>query len=380
MLECLHMEDLYDRLRKSRWARSLDSYRSDGGFEELQKLLQKNPRELYDFYGDGQAKGSEATGDLAAWFSTAKSMFLSFLTRLNPARRVAYLIALAAFAWGLYSDEWTGAGISFGILTFLLALELAEKLLTKDELEIARAIQFSLQPDESPRLHGLDVARHFQPAKDVGGDYYDYSVGGDGRFTIIIGDVSGKGMPAALYAMKLQALFALLGKREESPKTILTTMNDVLGTRLARSYFITAAVGVVDTESKTLLMARAGHNHPLLFRASSGQILWLKPEGMGIGMKAGPVFDELLAEERTTLQPGDVLLFYTDGVSEAMNPANRIFGEQKLGSIIAESSHRSAAEIKDSLLASLSSHRDGEPLADDLTFVVVRVDPSISSS
>ena len=194
--------------------------------------------------------------------------------------------------------------MAFAILTFLLALELAEKLLTKDDLEIARAIQFSLQPEESPRLNGLDVARHFQPARDVGGDYYDYSVEGSGRFTVIIGDVSGKGMPAALYAMKLQALFALLGKRERSPKVILSTMNDVLGSRLARSYFITAAVAVVETDSRTLMMARAGHNHPLLYRASSGECLWLKSQGMGIGMKSGPVFDELLAEERLTLQPG----------------------------------------------------------------------------
>ena len=118
----------------------------------------------------------------------------------------------------------------------------------------------------------------------MGSDYYDFFQNGDDRLTLILGDVSGKGMPAALYAMKLQGLFELLGKTDAGPKEMLVEMNSVFSQRMRNNYFITALVGVLDFEKKQLSIARAGHNLPLYFHAATGETTWLNPNGLGIGM------------------------------------------------------------------------------------------------
>ncbi len=282
-------------------------------------------------------------------------------------------MGLGLFLLGFSDDSWLHATAGFLVLNFLLALELAEKLLTKNELEIARVIQFSLYPVGSPRLPHLEIASYFQPALEVGGDYYDYALDGTRRFTVILGDVSGKGIAAALYAMKLQALFELLGKSALGPKEMLVEMNDVISERIERNYFITAVVGVVDFQERNLVLARAGHNHPLHFCARTGEARWLNPNGVGIGMKTNPGFEGLLEEIRVPLETGDVLVFYTDGVTEAMNPKSEPFGYVRLEGTLAASSHLPAEDIKKELLKRLETFRQGEELSDDVTLVVAKI-------
>jgi sigma-B regulation protein RsbU (phosphoserine phosphatase) len=282
-------------------------------------------------------------------------------------------VGLGLFVLGFYDDNWLQAVAGFLVLNFLLALELAEKLLTKNELEIARAIQFSLYPAGSPRLPHLEIASHFQPAHEVGGDYYDFSLEGTRRFTVILGDVSGKGIAAALYAMKLQALFELLGKGQLGPKKMLVEMNEVISERIERNYFITAIVGVIDFQERKLTLARAGHNHPLHFSPRTGQATWLNPNGVGIGMKTNPGFEGLLEEIRVPLETGDVLVFYTDGIPEAMNPKSEPFGYSRLEGTLSASCHLPADDIKKELLKRLDSFRQGEDLSDDVTLVVAKI-------
>ena len=311
------------------WVEKLKSSSEDvaKGLDEMHALVRQDSAKAYSFYQqeDDQADKRPAEG-ISRQLSIVKAVFLSFLRKLSPARRLSYIAAVVAFVWGYFQNDWAGALVSFFVLNFLLALELAEKLLTKDELEIARTIQFSLYPVTNPQLKHLDVASYFQPAHDVGGDYFDFALDGNRRFTVILGDVSGKGIPAALYAMKLQALFEVLGKRSLGPKQMLVEMNDVISERIERNYFITAVVGVLDLQNKRLVLARAGHNHPLHYSAKTKATRWLKSNGVAIGMSKGSGFDELLEETDLALALGDVLLFYTDGVSEAMNAANELFG------------------------------------------------------
>jgi sigma-B regulation protein RsbU (phosphoserine phosphatase) len=342
--------------------------------DELDALVRRDSRRAYEFYQEGTEAGQKpAARGLGRYVSTGKALFLSFLRKLSPARRFSYLAGLGFFLWGLAEDVWMRALIGFLILNFLLALELAEKLLTKNELEIARAIQFSLYPAANPRLPHLEVASHFQPALEVGGDYYDYALDGSRRFTVILGDVSGKGIAAALYAMKLQALFELLGKGALGPKEMLVEMNDVISERIERNYFITAVVGIVDFHRQELALARAGHNHPLHYSARAGKTAWLKPNGAGIGMKTSPAFGGLLEEVRVPLDPGDVLVFYTDGVTEAMNPKREPFGYQRLEAALAQTSHLPAEGVKKELLRRLDSFREGEDFGDDVTLVVAKI-------
>ena len=342
--------------------------------DELDTLVRRDSRKAYAFYQDGTEAGQKLHGKgLGRYVSAGKALFLSFLRKLNPARRISYLVGLGLFLWGFGEDDWMRAVLGFFVLNFLLALELAEKLLTKNELEIARAIQFSLCPVGNPRLPHLDIASHFQPALEVGGDYYDYALEGSRRFTVILGDVSGKGIAAALYAMKLQALFELLGKSSLGPKEMLIAMNDVISERIERNYFITAVVGVVDFEEKKLSLARAGHNHPLHFSSRTGKICWLKPNGVGIGMRTNPAFEGLLEEIAVPLEAGDVLVFYTDGVTEAMNRASEPFGYGRLEGMLGASSHLPADGIKKELLKRLETFRQGEDFGDDVTLVVAKI-------
>ena len=363
------------------WVEKLKSSSEDiaKGLDEMHALVRRDSAKAYSFYqqGDDQADKRPAKG-ISRQLSIVKAVFLSFLRRLSPARRLSYLAAVVAFVWGYFQEDWAGALVSFFVLNFLLALALAEKLLTKDELEIARTIQFSLYPVTNPKLKHLDVASYFQPAHEVGGDYYDFALDGNRRFTVILGDVSGKGIPAALYAMKLQALFELLGKGSLGPKQMLVEMNDVISERIERNYFfiiiiiITAVVGVLDLPNKRLLLARAGHNHPLHYSAETKTTQWLKPSGVGIGMGKGSSFDEFLEETELALTTGDVLLFYTDGVSEAMNAANEMFGYEKLERVLKENVHLPASQIKEKLLGAVDQFRQGTPFADDATLVVTK--------
>ncbi len=339
--------------------------------DDLDAHLRRDGRKVYDFYQEGTEAGRRPKG--GRYFSRGKAFFLSFLRKLTPARRISYLVDLGLFLLGFSDDSWLHATVGFLVLNFLLALELAEKLLTKNELEIARAIQFSLYPVASPHLPHLEISSHFQPANEVGGDYYDYALEGTRRFTVILGDVSGKGIAAALYAMKLQALFELLGKTALGPKRMLVEMNDVISERIERNYFITAVVGVVDFQERKLVLARAGHNHPLHFCARTGETRWLNPNGVGIGMKTNPGFEGLLEEIRVPLETGDVLVFYTDGVTEAMNKKSEPFGYERLEGTLASSSHLPAEGIKTELLKRLESFRQGEEISDDVTLVVAKI-------
>jgi sigma-B regulation protein RsbU (phosphoserine phosphatase) len=342
--------------------------------DELESLVRRDSRKAFDFYQEGTGATEKLHGrGLGRYVSAGKALFLSFLRKLNPARRISYLAGLGIFLWGFLEDDWMRGVMGFLVLNFLLALELAEKLLTKNELEIARAIQFSLYPVGNPRLPHLEIASHFQPALEVGGDYYDYALEGSRRFTVILGDVSGKGIAAALYAMKLQALFEVLGKNALGPREMLVEMNDVISERIERNYFITAVVGVVDFNERKLVLARAGHNHPLHFSTRTQTASWLKPNGVGIGMKTNPAFAGLLEEIRVPLEAGDVLVFYTDGVTEAMNPASEPFGYGRLEGTLAASAHLPADGIKKELLKRLDSFRHGQDFADDVTLVVAKI-------
>ena len=367
---------LHAGLKKTKPYRLIQTYGKGLNREELESFLTREAFQTFSFYRrdvDSRSKNGPPK-KVDNGLTVAKNLFLTFLLKLTPARRLFYAMALVLFVWGLFEVEWWWKiGSAFVILNVLLAMELADKLLTKNELEVARAIQFSLQPDQHPCIEQLAIASHFQPASDVGGDYYDFFQAGDDRLTLILGDVSGKGMPAALYAMKLQGLFELLGKTDASPKEMLIEMNDVFSERMRKNYFITALVGVMDFKNKQLSIARAGHNLPLYFHAATGETTWLNPNGLGIGMAQNGVFSRVMEEMTVPLEGGDVILFYTDGITEAMNRSDEIFGYRRLEEIVTRSAHLGADAIKEGVLSGLTEFTRGAPLADNVTLVVAKV-------
>jgi sigma-B regulation protein RsbU (phosphoserine phosphatase) len=249
-----------------------------------------------------------------------------------------------------------------------------EKQRLDDELRIAREIQKSLLPVDLPRLEGLDLADLCEPAREVGGDYYDFFALGPRRLGVLIADVSGKGTSAALYMAELKGLMLALSHDEPSPRQLLIDVNRRLVDHLDNRSFITMTYAVVDLEARTLTCARAGHT-PLIAVSAHGCDILL-PAGMILGVRlpgATQRFDDLLAEHVRPIAPGDVFVLYTDGLTEAMDRDGELFGDAALARVVESHQHLDAAGIRERILREVRAFvGDAEP-HDDMTMVVLKV-------
>ncbi|MGD0591129.1 MAG: SpoIIE family protein phosphatase [Bacteroidota bacterium] len=244
-----------------------------------------------------------------------------------------------------------------------------EKQRMEDELNIAREIQQGLLPEKLPSIPGFDIAALTIPSKEVGGDYYDIITRQNGEYILAIGDVSGKGTPAALLMANVQAALRALAPHCTSVSETTGQINDLTcaNTR-SGSKFITFFWGILDAQTHQFRFSNAGHNPPYLLR-KDGTIEGLEEGGLILG-----VFKTITpyAEASVILSPGDVLVMYTDGVSEAMNQSNDQFTEEQLEVILKESTHLSAKEIIQRVQQALESHTQGTPQSDDITMLVLK--------
>lgn len=247
----------------------------------------------------------------------------------------------------------------------------AEKL--KREMSLARDIQRSLLPAQPPRLPGFDIAAYCESADDTGGDYYDFlEVPGDGtRCGLAIGDVSGHGLGAALVMVQARAVLRSVFSRESLSASI-AQVNNRLCEDLETSRFMTFFLGMLETEPRRLRYANAGHEPPLLIRPSADgcQVTELDADGLILGVMGDGEYPEGEPQE---LQAGDVLFLCTDGLFEARNSNEELYGNERMVRSLIELSQKSAAQIVDGVAQRVLAFADGEPLADDLTFVVVKV-------
>jgi phosphoserine phosphatase RsbU/P len=244
-----------------------------------------------------------------------------------------------------------------------------EKQRMEDELNIAREIQQGLLPETLPSITGFDIAALTIPSKEVGGDYYDVITRKNGEYILAIGDVSGKGTPAALLMASAQAALRALAPLNASISEITGQINDLTcaNTR-GGSRFITFFWGVLDAQMRQFKFTNAGHNPPYLLR-KNGTIEELEEGGLILGIfKTTTPY----VESSATLEPGDVLVMYTDGISEAMNGNAEQFTEERLQAILKESARRSAQEIIDQVQKALEAHTKGTPQSDDITMLVLK--------
>ena len=255
-----------------------------------------------------------------------------------------------------------------------LLLQQVEKDRLEEELRIARQIQMSLLPAEKGlALPGLRIAALCLPAAEVGGDYYDLLPLSPTRLGVLIADVSGKGTSAALYMAELKGLVLSLSRIYESPGKLLSEANRILAANMDARSFITMTYAVVDVEKRTMRYARAGHNPLIHLQAATGKTRILTPPGLGLGMDKGDRFDAILEEDEVALQVGDVFLFFTDGLSEAMNPEAELFGEGRLRHILTESEALTTEEIREKILGEVRAFAEGTAQADDMTMVILKV-------
>jgi sigma-B regulation protein RsbU (phosphoserine phosphatase) len=257
-----------------------------------------------------------------------------------------------------------------------LMVEQVEKERLEEELRIARQIQMSLLPGEGlVRVPGIRVAALCLPAAEVGGDYYDLLPLGETRMGVLVADVSGKGTSAALYMAELKGLVLSLSRIYESPAKLLSEANRILAANMDARSFVTMTYAVVDTAARRMRYARAGHNPMIHLQARTGATRVLTPAGLGLGLDSGDRFEAILEEDEVPLEPGDFFLFFTDGLSEAMNPGAELFGESRLRRILEDGRGLTSEELKERILEEVRAFVGDALPHDDMTLVVLKVVP-----
>jgi len=260
-----------------------------------------------------------------------------------------------------------------------LLLEKAEKERLEQELKIARSIQMSLLPQGPLKIPGVSLSGHCEPAREVGGDYYDFLPLDNDRLGILIADVAGKGTSAALYMAELKGLVLSLSRYHESPRTMLIEANRIISKHLDSRSFITMTYVVVDLRARTMTCARAGHC-PLVYvpgpEAHSRAPQVLTPEGMVLGLQfdLGDTFDRLLEEVTLPLNRGDLFVLYTDGISEAMNAQGDCFGDQRLVDLAERNADLKSDDLRERILSEVHAFAGDAAQHDDMTMVLLKIE------
>lgn len=246
-----------------------------------------------------------------------------------------------------------------------------EKLKLDKELDLARKIQQGLLPKCVPNLRGLDLCGEMIPAMQVGGDYYDLIQISDTKLFVAVGDVSGKGFSAALYMTKLQTMMQLACAKSLSPREILIEINKQLYESMERNWFVTITLALFDVEKQTVKFCRAGHM-PLLV-AFNDTVESIKTQGLGLGLERGDIFSRTLVEVEKEYKPGQIFAFFSDGITEAMNDKNELFGEDRLTELLKSKTQSHSAEIMNLVWSEIKKFKGGALPNDDLTMVIVKV-------
>jgi phosphoserine phosphatase RsbU/P len=250
----------------------------------------------------------------------------------------------------------------------LAEVEAAERFIRR-ELEQAAEIQRAILPAAAPVLPGVDLAGYNMPCRTVGGDYYDFIPYPDGRVAMLLGDVSGKGMPASLLMMGLQArVQALAGEDPRDVGALVTRLNRATCANCPSNRFITLVLCVLDPASGELAWANAGHNPSIIVRAG-GEVEYLSDGGPPLGILKAATYKRQCAQ----LDPGDMIVLYSDGVTEAANAADEEFGEERLAALLAARRDRPAAAVVEAVIEAVAAWTGGAPPADDATLVVGRM-------
>ncbi|MDD5466809.1 MAG: SpoIIE family protein phosphatase [Anaerolineales bacterium] len=247
-----------------------------------------------------------------------------------------------------------------------------EKRLLEYELELSQAFWKALLPQETPQIPGMELAVFSQPAQIVGGDYFDFPRFPQEGAGLAIADAAGKGISASMVMGSLKTALNALVPSSASPAEVLQGINRLFVHNIHMTTFITIFLGCYHAQSRTLAYSSAGHNPPLLVRPGAGPgegVRWLNPTGAAIGL----VEEGSFTEARVQLQPGDRLLLYTDGVTEATNTREELFGTQRLEAFMQAEAAQEPKELVRRLRQRLDEFSSNQPLADDTTFLVCAI-------
>jgi sigma-B regulation protein RsbU (phosphoserine phosphatase) len=235
------------------------------------------------------------------------------------------------------------------------------------DLKAARKLQHVLQPREAPELRGLEVALRARPAREISGDVYDFFDHGDDYAVIVFGDVSGKGAAAALYGALVSGLLRILAPRRRSPAVLMQSLNESLLERKVDAQYATLLVAVWEPRSRLLTLCNAGAEPPMIYR--NGEVLKPKAEGVPIGLLEDRQYEEI--EFQT--EPGDTVLFYSDGIEDQLNAKEEEYTRARITRLLKKHGHDSPKAVAGAIFAEVDTFRDGTAITDDQTVVVLKV-------
>jgi sigma-B regulation protein RsbU (phosphoserine phosphatase) len=260
---------------------------------------------------------------------------------------------------------------SFALYAAVMFGEAHEKRRMQNDLDVARDIQRILLPEAAPEVPGFGISGTNVPARQVSGDYFDYIQVGEHLTGIAIADVSGKGVPAALIMAMCRSVLRGNAQGNPSAADVLHKVNRQLYPDIQEDMFISMAYMIVDDRTKEVTLARAGHDAPLLC-TSTGVISKLNPAGMALGIDSGNVFDRITVNHQFILAPGDTLLLYTDGITEALDADGEEFGLDRLSQILRVAVGENPQELVQRISDEVTGFSGAGPQHDDITMVAIR--------
>jgi phosphoserine phosphatase RsbU/P len=348
--------------------------------EELRRLVQRDAKGAYSVLMRDREAQVEKVSGLKRLLLELKLLFLSVSEKLSPRRRLLFGLAIASTLLGILNPNavWMegatrvtlGSARLFFLLAIfslllLLAFEMVDRILVRDEIQIARQLQRDLLPKSSPAVAGYAFAHSSRTANDIGGDYYQFQCLPDGRVAIVVADASGHGMAAGLLMAIANATLHVALELDPSPVAVATLLHRALWRTGDRRSFLTLFYGLLEPATGQIEYVCAGHPFPLLRRAG-GSIEEPALGSFPLGMR------ETLHPTTGRLQlcPGELLLLFTDGLFEGVDRAGQAFGFDRLRGALAPGGDAQQAHGR--ALAAFEGHVGSEPLADDVTLVVVQ--------
>jgi len=372
-----------------------DTYTRDLSREDLERLFIHDTRDAYDFFTRGLDE--EQLAVLPWWQRIAlrsRKVFVAFTLKLPAARRAVYFVALAIALIGVlqlfrgfapvvvplglpfldvaiplpvWSNGTFALLLSLVLVNLLVLLEVSERLSLKGELEVAREIQLALLPRGTFTAGDLDISGFTKPANTVGGDFYDVLPQPDGRIILTLGDVAGKGSPAALLMALLLAALRTLVEERLDPSTLMARLNVQICRHSPASRFITLVYAIYDPPTGRLTYVNAGQNPPLI-RRQDGRFERMHGTGIALGLFEHSEY----SSAETVLNPGDLLVFYSDGITEAEDPSGQPLEETGLELVLERHADKTPAAIGAEVLAAVQAHARRARFADDLTILAVK--------
>lgn len=372
-----------------------ETYTRDLSRDDLQRLFTHDTRDAYNFFRRGLAEDQFAA---LPWWKRIplrfRQVFVAFTLRMPPARRAIYITALVIALLGIlqlfrgfaivqvpfgipfvqvavlmpvWADGTFSLLVSFLLVNLLVLLEVADRLSLKGELEVAREIQLAMLPRGTYTTRDAEICGVTRPANTVGGDFYDVLPLADGRVIVTVGDVAGKGSPAALLMALLLAVLRTLVDEQLEASALVQRLNLQICRHTPASRFITLFYAVYDPVSGTLTYVNAGQNPPLI-RRRYGRFERLEGTGVALGMFERSRFGSV----NTHLGAGDVLVLYSDGITEAEDPSGAPLEESGLELVVERHATAPAAELATAILEGVESHARTSRFADDLTVLILR--------